>query len=75
MLKYYLTKWGEDVYSKGSYSYVAVDASGADYDTLAQPVDNLLFFAGEHTIKEHPDTVGGAFLSGLREAIRISYLT
>lgn len=29
------------------------------------------FFAGEATCKEHPDTVGGAMMSGLREAVRI----
>lgn len=29
-----------------------------------------LLFAGEHTAREHPDTVGGAMLSGLREAAR-----
>jgi hypothetical protein len=26
--------------------------------------------AGEHTCKEHPDTVGGAMLTGMREAAR-----
>ena len=26
--------------------------------------------AGEHTCKEHPDTVGGAMLTGVREAVR-----
>lgn len=66
-----VTDWGRDPYSYGAYSYVAVGSSGEDYDILGRPVENCVFFAGEATCKEHPDTVGGAMLSGLREAIRI----
>ncbi|KAF3790826.1 Lysine-specific histone demethylase 1-like protein 3 [Nymphaea thermarum] len=66
-----VTNWGQDPFSQGTYSYVAIGASGEDYDILARPVENCLFFAGEATCKEHPDTVGGAMLSGLREAVRI----
>ncbi|GFY86098.1 LSD1-like 3 [Actinidia rufa] len=66
-----VTDWGNDPYSYGAYSYVAVGASGEDYDILGRPVENCLFFAGEATCKEHPDTVGGAMMSGLREAVRI----
>lgn len=66
-----VTNWGLDPFSRGAYSYVAVGASGQDYDILGRPVANCLFFAGEATCKEHPDTVGGAILSGLREAVRI----
>ncbi|KAM1617186.1 hypothetical protein TB2_015840 [Malus domestica] len=66
-----VTDWGKDPFSYGAYSYVAVGASGEDYDILGRPVENCLFFAGEATCKEHPDTVGGAMMSGLREAVRI----
>ncbi|KAJ7517154.1 hypothetical protein O6H91_21G012200 [Diphasiastrum complanatum] len=66
-----VTNWGCEQYSRGAYSYVALGASGEDYDILGRPVENCIFFAGEATCKEHPDTVGGAFMSGLREAIRI----
>ncbi|KAK3165357.1 hypothetical protein QOZ80_1AG0032170 [Eleusine coracana subsp. coracana] len=66
-----VTNWGLDPFSRGAYSYVAVGASGRDYDIIGRPVANCLFFAGEATCKEHPDTVGGAILSGLREAVRI----
>lgn len=67
-----VTDWGRDPFSYGAYSYVAVGASGEDYDILGRPVENCLFFAGEATCKEHPDTVGGAMMSGLREAVRIT---
>lgn len=66
-----VTDWGKDPFSYGAYTYVAIGASGEDYDILGRPVENCLFFAGEATCKEHPDTVGGAMMSGLREAVRI----
>ncbi|KAG7620694.1 TFIIS/LEDGF domain superfamily [Arabidopsis suecica] len=66
-----VTDWGTDPYSYGAYSYVAIGASGEDYDVLGRPVQNCLFFAGEATCKEHPDTVGGAMMTGVREAVRI----
>ncbi len=60
--------WQLDPYARGAYSYVPVDASGAPA-TLAQPVENTLLFAGEHTdITGHPGTVHGAMRSGLRAA-------
>ncbi|EPS74237.1 hypothetical protein M569_00518, partial [Genlisea aurea] len=68
---FFVTDWGKDPYSYGAYSYVAVGSSGEDYDILGKPVENCVFFAGEATCKEHPDTVGGAMMSGLREAVRI----
>jgi hypothetical protein len=46
------TRWGSDFLSYGSYSNVAVEASGDDYDVLAESVGNgRLFFAGEATIR------------------------
>ncbi|KAL4433102.1 hypothetical protein ABPG77_006529 [Micractinium sp. CCAP 211/92] len=68
---YTVSKWASEPYSRGSYSFVAVGASGQQYDTLAQPVGRRLLFAGEHTARDHPDTVGGAMLSGIREAARL----
>ncbi|XP_047337437.1 lysine-specific histone demethylase 1 homolog 2 [Impatiens glandulifera] len=65
------TRWGSDNFSFGSYSHVSVKSSGSDYDIMAESVDDRLFFAGEATNRQHPATMHGAFLSGLREASRI----
>ncbi|KAK3001470.1 hypothetical protein RJ639_020887 [Escallonia herrerae] len=63
------TRWGQDHFTYGSYSYVAIGASGDDYDILAESVGNgKVFFAGEATNKQYPATMHGAFLSGMREA-------
>ncbi|KAK9375226.1 flavin-containing amine oxidoreductase-domain containing protein [Lipomyces chichibuensis] len=64
-----ITRWHQDPFSRGSYSYVGPNATGEDYDILAAPTcDNNLFFAGEATSRTHPATVHGAYLSGLRAA-------
>jgi monoamine oxidase len=65
------TRWLSDSFSYGSYSYLPVGASNADYDLMSIPVDNKLFFAGEATHSKYPATTHGAFLSGIREAERI----
>lgn len=68
------TRWGSDPFSLGSYSNVAVGASGDDYDILAESVgDGRLFFAGEATTRRYPATMHGAFLSGLREAANMAH--
>ncbi|XP_075670825.1 protein FLOWERING LOCUS D [Castanea sativa] len=68
------TRWGGDPFSLGSYSNVAVGASGDDYDILAESVgDGRLFFAGEATTRRYPATMHGAFLSGLREAANMAH--
>ena len=66
------TRWEGDPLSFGSYSHVAVGASGADYNVMAEPVANRLFFAGEATTRKHPATMHGAFFTGLREAAKIT---
>ena len=65
----------------------AVVFTGNDYDLMSQPISAnphsvgstpqpsnfpRVFFGGEHTIRQYPATVHGAFLSGLREAGRIA---
>ena len=65
------TQWMSDPFTYGAYSYIPVGAYGEDRDTLAEPVANRLFFAGEASNRQYPATVHGAYLSGIREADRI----
>ena len=69
-----VTRWGQEQFTRGSYSIVPVDASYDDHTTLAEPVGDRLFFAGEATNTKYPSTVHGAYLSGVREAGRIAGL-
>ncbi|MEI6805585.1 MAG: FAD-dependent oxidoreductase [Myxococcaceae bacterium] len=68
---YFNTRWSQDSFSRGSFSYLKTGASGADYESMAEPVSGRLFFAGEATSLKYPATTHGAYLSGIREAKRI----
>jgi monoamine oxidase len=60
--------WQSDPLSRGAYSYVPKGGMGASED-LSQPVEETLFFAGEHTdTTGHWGTVHGALRSGYRAA-------
>lgn len=66
-----ITRWAADPFARGSYSHVRPGGSEEDFDALAAPVDERLFFAGEATDPHNPATVHGAYNSGRREARRI----
>lgn len=62
------TRWSNNPFAFGSYSFAAAGARTTAFDTLAQHVQNRVFFAGEHTHRNYRGTAHGAYLSGLREA-------
>lgn len=50
LLQAICTQWGSDPMFYGSYSSVSVGSGGAaDYDILARPLGDKVFFAGEAT--------------------------
>lgn len=65
------TGWGTDPYSFMGYSYVPPGGAGYRAD-LAEPVEDVLFFAGEATNVSKPASVHGAIESGLRAAKEVT---
>ena len=62
-----LHDWQKDPHARGAYSYVLVNGAGAR-QTLAAPLRDTLYFAGEATSAEQSGTVAGALESGMRAA-------
>ena len=65
------TRWGGYPFTRGAFTFNKVGATGQDRETLAEPVANRLFFAGEATSRKRFGTVSGAYLSGIRAAQEI----
>lgn len=68
---YQITRWDQDPFSYGSYSFFATGSTPAMVKTLTTAVANRVFFAGEHTHPDYPQTTHGAYLSGERAANQI----
>ncbi|HEX6495848.1 MAG TPA: NAD(P)/FAD-dependent oxidoreductase, partial [Acidobacteriaceae bacterium] len=68
---WYMHDWQRDPWTLGAYSYAPVGAADCSA-IMAEPVQNTLFFAGEHTdVTGHWGTVHGALRSGLRAARQV----
>ena len=63
-----ITRWAQDEYSFGSYSFNALGMEEDARDTLAQPIAQRVYFAGEATHQHYFGTTHGAYLSGIRAA-------
>ena len=69
------TSWLNDPFTKGAYSFPRVDNSEKDFENLAEPIDNKLFFCGEHTNLEYLATTHGALFTGIRAAKEVIMAT
>ena len=67
----YTHDWQQDRFALGAYSYVAAGGLNASKH-MTEPVEETLFFAGEHTdVTGHWGTVHAAMRSGLRAAEQV----
>ena len=76
----HVSKWTEDEFTKGCYTYISCQSSVQDIVNLAEPLYHTshngdllprVLFAGEATSTAQYATMNGAFESGVREAKRI----
>ncbi|MEJ1284758.1 lysine (K)-specific demethylase 1B [Cricetulus griseus] len=70
--KYFVTRWSTEPWIQMAYSFVKTFGSGEAYDIIAEEIQRTIFFAGEATNRHFPQTVTGAYLSGVREASKIA---
>jgi monoamine oxidase len=71
LVSWHTHDWQADPWSQGAYSYVR-NGGLKTLPQLATPVDDALYFAGEHTDQEgHWGTVHAALTSGQRAASQI----
>ena len=63
--------WAIDPYSRGAASYTRIGVQSATRDTLAEPVQGRVYFAGEATDADNPGTIRGAIHSGESAAMRL----
>uniref|UniRef100_G1MUN3 [histone-H3]-N(6),N(6)-dimethyl-L-lysine(4) FAD-dependent demethylase n=1 Tax=Meleagris gallopavo TaxID=9103 RepID=G1MUN3_MELGA len=71
-VKFFVTRWSKDPWLQMAYSFVKTGGSGEAYDIIAEDIQGTIFFAGEATNRHFPQTVTGAYLSGVREASKIA---
>jgi monoamine oxidase len=71
LVSWHFHNWQTDPYALGAYSYVPAGALDAP-DEMQRPVEDTLYFAGEHTdIIGHWGTVHAALTSGQTAAMKI----
>jgi monoamine oxidase len=63
-----VSRWQEDPWARGSYTYIPVGASVDDCSRLAQPHAGRVLIAGEATSARYFGSAHGAWLSGRRAA-------
>lgn len=66
-----ITRWGQDKFSRGSYSVVLPGTTEDDFNAIAEPFERL-YFAGEACTYHGQGTAHGAYQSGVHAATQMS---
>jgi len=66
------SSWGTDSFTRGSHSVMAVGATPEHRETLATPLGDRVFFAGEAMAVEAANTIRGARATGVRAGQQVS---
>lgn len=64
-----VTRWQNETWSRGSYSFLPPGALPSDRTALCAPDGGALFWAGEHCSLDFPATTHGAYDSGIAAAL------
>lgn len=71
LTKFKRVSWGNEPLTKGAYAHLPPNHSKARF-ALEAPIDNVLYFAGEACcITSNPQTVHGAFETGIIAATKV----
>ncbi|OTG81902.1 hypothetical protein B9T31_15215 [Acinetobacter sp. ANC 4558] len=70
--KLIITRWGVDEYSYGSFSFPSLAYDSEMIKLFHEPIDNRIYFAGEHCSLNYTGTVHGAYLSGCEVAQKLN---
>src|SRR5262245_37030137 len=67
-IDWHVARWGDEPYSRGSWSYIRPYGSPADRWRLAHPVEDRFMLCGEAVGNNQPAMTHGAHESGVRAA-------
>jgi polyamine oxidase len=66
-----ITRWHQEPFTRGAYSFIPVGASPADQKALGEPIGGRVLFAGEASSTKRFGYADGALSTGIREAKRL----
>ncbi|KAH3748720.1 lysine-specific histone demethylase 2-like [Dreissena polymorpha] len=68
---FYVSRWYSTADIGMAYSFIPVNAGANAFNNMQEDVQEKIYFAGEATHSQFPQTLTGAYMSGVREAEKI----